>query len=79
VASGIAHPPPNWAYGAVLGLLARFGEAPLKDHPLRLHPLPGRRGVYTSERNYLVLERTQDVWTASWRLEHSGPTDPMPI
>ncbi|MCA8880432.1 MAG: alkaline phosphatase family protein [Rhodobacteraceae bacterium] len=79
VASGIAHPPPHWTYGAVLGLLARFGEAPLKDHPLRLHPLPGRRSVYTAERNYLVLERTQDAWTASWRLEDSGPTDPMPI
>ena len=79
VASGIAHPAPPLGYARGLGLLARFGEAPLKDHPIRLHPLPGQRGVYTAERNYLVLERRGGNWTASWRLEHSGTTPPLAI
>ena len=79
VASGIAHPAPPLGYARGLGLLARFGEAPLKDHPIRLHPLPGQRGVYTAERNYLVLERRGGNWTASWRLEHAGTTPPLAI
>lgn len=79
VASGIAHPAPPLGYARALGLLARFGEAPLNDHPIRLHPLPGQRGVYTAERNYLVLERRGGNWTASWRLEHSGTTPPLAI
>lgn len=79
VASGIAHPAPPRAYAAALGLLARFGEAPLEGHPIRLHPLPGQRGIYTAERNYLVLERRAGSWTASWRLERSGDTSPIAI
>ncbi len=79
VASGIAHPAPPKGYARALGLLARFGEAPLKRHPIRLHPLPGQRGIYTAERNYLVLERRAGAWTASWRLERSGTTPPLAI
>lgn len=79
VASGIAHPAPPKGYARALGLLARFGEAPLKAHPIRLHPLPGQRGIYTAERNYLVLDRRAGLWTASWRLEQSGTTPPLAI
>ena len=79
VASGIAHPAPPKGYARALGLLARFGETPLKAHPIRLHPLPGQRGIYTAERNYLVLARQAGAWTASWRLEQSGTTPPLAI
>jgi hypothetical protein len=79
IASGIAHPPPPVAYSRVLGWLAALGEAPLPEHPITLHPLPGQRRIYASERNFLVLERTAGEWTASWDLENSGPTDPLRI
>jgi hypothetical protein len=79
VASGIAHPAPPAAYATTLGWLARLGEAPLPDRPIRLHPLPGHRTIYVAERNYLVLERQGDAWHARWMLEHAGPTQPMPI
>ncbi|WP_111429964.1 alkaline phosphatase D family protein [Rhodobacteraceae bacterium DSL-40] len=79
VASGISHPAPPGAYATVLGVLARFGEAPLPRHPIRLHPLPGQGGVYAAERNFLRLERNADTWTAVWELEDSGPTAPMPL
>lgn len=74
VASGIAHPAPPAAYARTLGLLARLGEAPLPNHPIRLHPLPGQRAIYTAQRNYLVLERHAERWCAWWELEHSGTT-----
>ncbi|WP_224406853.1 hypothetical protein [Afifella sp. IM 167] len=46
VVSGITHPPPK-AWALSLSALARLGEAPLKDHPIRLHPPPQpRRGLY---------------------------------
>ncbi|WP_412505304.1 alkaline phosphatase D family protein [Roseovarius sp. SYSU LYC5161] len=79
VASGIAHraPPREWAW--VLDALARFGEAPLPEHPVRLHALPGRRGIYTAERNFLLLERHGDEWRAAWELEKSGRTGWLPI
>lgn len=74
VASGIAHPPPPTAYARGLGMLARLGEAPLPDHPIRLHPLPGQRAIYTGQRNYLILERRAGRWCARWELERSGTT-----
>lgn len=79
VASGIAHPAPprGWARG--LGLLARFGEAPLPEHPIRLRPLPGRRSIYADQRNYLVLERHDGTWSARWELEREGPTPPLDL
>ena len=79
VSSGIAHPPPPTAYARCLGLLARLGEAPLKAHPIRLHPLPGRRGIYTNERNYLILNRNGATWSATWELEDGGPTPALSI
>ncbi len=79
VASGIAHTPPPRGFARALGLLARFGEAPLRGQPIRLHPLPGRRRIYTDERNFLMLERTGGAWQAIWHLEESGATDPLPI
>jgi len=74
VASGIAHPAPPAGYSAGLGLLATLGEDPLENRPIRLRPLPGRRWIYTGQRNYLVLERAGTDWTASWELEHDGRT-----
>ncbi|MGB3165828.1 MAG: hypothetical protein WBA68_03535, partial [Alteraurantiacibacter sp.] len=79
VASGISHPPPPKAMPVGLSLLARLGEAPLKGHPIRLHPLPGQRRTYTAERNYLVLSRRDGEWGASWQLERSGATERLPI
>jgi PhoD related phosphatase len=79
VASGIAHPAPPRAYARVLGALARFGEAPLSSHPIRIMPLPGQPDLYTAERNYLVLERHMEQWTAAWELETSGRTSKLVI
>lgn len=79
VASGIAHPPPPRAYARALGALAWLGESPLPDHPIRLWPLPGRREIYTAQRNYLLLERRDRRWRAWWELEHDGPTPALPL
>lgn len=79
VASGISHPAPSTGYAIGLGLLARFGEAPLENHPIRLHPLPGRRGIYRAERNFLMVSRENGTWSATWHLEESGPTESLPL
>lgn len=77
VASGIAHPPPPGFYALSLGLLAALGESPLPGRQVRLKPLPGQRRIYAAERNYLVLERRGEEWSAVWELEKSGRTPAM--
>ena len=79
VASGIAHraPPQGWA--RFLGTLASLGEGPLPGHPIRIGRLPGQRGRYVAERNYLLLERQGAEWQARWDLETSGLTDPLAL
>lgn len=74
VASGIAHraPPRGWAW--FLGALSWLGEDPLPEHPIRVERLPGQFGRYIAERNYLVLERRDEAWSAQWDLEASGMT-----
>ena len=79
VASGIAHDPPPRLYARALGWLARLGEDPLQGRPIRMKPLPGQRRIYAAERNYLVLERQGQRWTASWELEGSGRTPALDI
>jgi hypothetical protein len=79
VASGVAHPPPSTVYARGLGALARLGESPLPDHPIGLRPLPGRRRIYTADRNYLVLERGNPGWRAWWVTEHDGATPALPL
>lgn len=79
IASGIAHPPPAAAQARTLGALAFLGEAPLKGHPIKMRPLPGRKGIYTAQRNYLTLSRRGGAWTACWHLEESGPTPDLAI
>ena len=79
VASGIAHPAPPEIYARALGCLAAFGEDPLPGKPIRLKPLPGQKRIYVAERNYLVLERQGEGWTASWELEKTGRTPPLVI
>jgi alkaline phosphatase D len=79
VASGISHPPPPRGYALALGSLARLGEGPLRNHPIRLRALPGRRSIYVAERNYLVLERRGRDWFATWELEEAGRTPPLGI
>lgn len=79
VASGIAHPPPPKSYARGLGLLAALGENPLPGQKVRLKPLPGHRRIYAAERNYLVLERHGEEWSAAWELEDSGRTPAMRI
>src|SRR3546814_15175773 len=75
VASGITHPAPPRAYAAALGLLARFGSSPLPDHPIRLHPVPGKSTVSTAQRHYLVLDRRGGRWLATWEREREGSTE----
>lgn len=79
IASGIAHPPPPAAYARTLGALATLGEAPLKHHPISMHPLPGQSQTYCAERNFLVLTRKAGEWSASWDLETVGPTPALAI
>lgn len=79
VASGIAHPPPPWAFARCLGALARCGSAPLEQHPIRLSPLPGQRGIYCPQRNYLMLERRSGDWRAWWELEQGGATPALSL
>ncbi|MHA6346782.1 alkaline phosphatase D family protein [Roseivivax sp. CAU 1761] len=79
VASGISHRAPPGAYARVLGLLARFGEAPIPQHPIRIRPLPGQRRLYAAERNWLQVERRDGVWQARWELEDSGTTPWLPL
>ena len=74
VASGITDPPPSNVYAGTLGLLARFGEAPLSEHRIRLHPLPAQRGIYAAQRNDLMLERRGGRWSARCELEQDGCT-----
>lgn len=79
VASGIAHPPPPRFYARVLGYLAALGEGPLPGQPIRLKPLPGHRQIYAAERNYAVMRRRGEEWTAEWELEVSGRTVAMTL
>ncbi len=79
IASGISHPPPPRAYARALGALAALGEAPLRGHPIRQHPLPGRRGLYVAERNYLLVQRRARRWTARWDLEEAGLTPALDL
>ena len=79
VASGIAHraPPKTWA--RILGTLASLGEDPLPDHPISVRRIPGQDNRYVAERNYLILERNHDNWTATWNFESSGISTPLSI
>ncbi|MBJ3761483.1 alkaline phosphatase family protein [Maribius pontilimi] len=79
VASGISHPAPPRLFARGLGTLARLGEAPLPEHPIRLRSLPGRPGIYCAQRNYLMLERSSGSWTAQWALEKTGLTPPLAL
>lgn len=79
VSSGITHPPPPAAYAVALSALAHLGESPLLDHPIRLHPLPGQAHVYAPQRNFLVIERGGDDWSAWWELENDGPTPALAL
>ncbi|WP_062206697.1 alkaline phosphatase D family protein [Aureimonas sp. AU12] len=79
VASGITHPKPPRAMAIGLGLLSRLGHAPLRGRPVRLKALPGKSATYTAERNYLVLTRRADRWSAAWELEESGRTPALDV
>lgn len=77
VASGISHLPPPAYYARALGYLAALGESPLEGQPIRLKSLPAHREIYVAERNYVVLARRGDEWSAEWELEVSGRTPAM--
>jgi hypothetical protein len=79
VASGIAHRAPPKAWARTLGALASLGEDPLPEHPISVTRLPGQRGRYVAERNYLLLERLDGDWRARWDLEASGMTAPLAL
>ncbi|MDQ0314469.1 alkaline phosphatase D family protein [Amorphus orientalis] len=79
VASGISHPEPPRAYALGLGALARLGETPVPGHSIKMHPLPGRRGIYAAQRNYLTLEGRNGHWQAVWELEKTGKTPSLDI
>lgn len=77
VASGIAHRPPPKGWARFLGALGSLGESPLPGHPIRIRPLPGHSRRYAAERNYLLVERRSDRWSALWDLEESGKTEAL--
>lgn len=79
VASGISHPPPPRAFARALGALAGLGSSPLKDHRIRIMPLPGTPARYTAERNFLTLSRKSGVWQAVWHLEETGKTGELQL
>ena len=79
VASGISHRPPPRAWASFLGWLASLGDSPLPGHPIRIRRIPGARGRYVAERNYLVLERVGEDWTAAWEMERTGRSGRLPI
>ena len=74
VASGIAHPPPPAAFARALGWLATFGEDPLPDQPISIKPIPGQTQIYTAQRNFLLLTKSESALTTQWILERDGPT-----
>lgn len=75
VASGISHRAPAYIWARILGALSRLGDAPLDGHPIRTGRIPGHSNRFVAERNYLVLERRAEAWTAHWHLEQSGHSD----
>jgi hypothetical protein len=77
VASGIAHRAPPRVWARILGALAQLGESPLKGCPIQIPYIPGQKSRYIAERNYLMLERSSDIWRARWALEESGITPPL--
>lgn len=79
VASGITHRAPPRAWARALHVLSTLGEAPLKNHPIRIRRIPGQLGRYVAERNYLTLHRTGDDWSARWEFEHSGTSPAHPL
>jgi PhoD related phosphatase len=79
VASGIAHPPPGKMQSRILSAFANVSRSPIPRHRMRLRPVPGRKAIYTAERNYLVLTRSSGHWSAVWELEESGATSPLAI
>ncbi|MGI3186434.1 alkaline phosphatase D family protein [Nioella aestuarii] len=72
VASGISHRAPPKAWAKVLGALAMLGDSPLKGHSIRMARIPGQTQRYIAERNYLVLERKGEDWSAEWDFEAAG-------
>lgn len=78
-ASGISHRAPPKIWARVLGALSWLGDAPLKGHPIRMRRVPGQKGLFAAERNYLILSRKDDRWRARWDLETSGMTGPVEI
>lgn len=79
VASGITHRAPPRAWARALGVLSTLGEAPLPNHPIRIRRIPGQRGRYVAERNYLTLHRKGDAWSARWEFERSGTSPAHPL
>lgn len=85
VASGVAHPPPprDLCSGpggpGGPGVAGESGRDAGAGAPRAAGALHGRRGIYTAERNYLVLERRQGAWRAWWELEDSGGTPALPL
>lgn len=79
VASGIAHRAPPKAWARALGAIAWLGESPLEGQPIRIERLPGQKGRYVAERNFLVLSREGSAWHARWDLEESGLTPALAL
>ncbi|EBA14882.1 hypothetical protein RSK20926_16837 [Roseobacter sp. SK209-2-6] len=79
VASGIAHRAPPRAWAKILGTLAALGESPLPGHPIRIRRIPGQIWRYAAERNYLVLHRRANEWSANWEFERSGTSPDLKL
>lgn len=79
VSSGISHRAPPKIWARLLGGVAALGEDPLTGHPITIKPLPSQKHRYIAERNYLVLAREGESWTAAWELENSGRTSELAL
>lgn len=56
-----------------------FQQGTAPGHPIRLHPLPGLRGIDPAQRNFLLIERRGGDWQAIREPERSGPTAPRAL
>ena len=79
IASGISHPPPPRGYARTLSAFATWGDAPVPDRPLAMRRIPDLDRIYIDQRNYLLIRRENNRWTATWDFEETGRTVPLSL
>lgn len=79
IASGISHPAPPRGYARTLSAFATWGDAPVPDRPIAMRRIPDLDRVYIDQRNFLIIRRENNRWTAVWELEETGRTVPLAL